>query len=138
MPFCKDRLLHIMKSIATSDDSSDVECYNYELITAETQYELMEEIFPDLQQYCTIDRLQYWVDQSSIWGPRKRKTTNGQTKYGRHLWIVRKEMREFLVESTDSIQHIGTISKLQECIVTIYSRFHVYPFLGQLYNQKKG
>ncbi|KAI9273333.1 hypothetical protein EDC94DRAFT_644595 [Helicostylum pulchrum] len=103
VPFSKDRLLHIMKSIATSDDPSNIECYNYEFITAETQYQLMEEFFSNLQQYCTIDRLQYWVGQSNIWGPCKRKTTNGQTKYGRHLWIVRKEMREFLVESTDSI-----------------------------------
>lgn len=50
-PFCKDRSLHIMKSIATIDDSSNVdECYNYEFIAAETHYELIGEIFSDFQQ----------------------------------------------------------------------------------------
>ncbi|KAG1466627.1 hypothetical protein G6F56_004653 [Rhizopus delemar] len=112
-----------MKSIATSDDPSNVEYYNYKFITAETQYEPMEEFFPNLQQYCTIDRLQYWVGQSNIWGSRKRKTTNGQTKYGRHLWIVSKEMREFLFESTDSISAYWNHLKNEIDFITIgYAR----------------
>ncbi|PHZ17809.1 uncharacterized protein RHIMIDRAFT_297093 [Rhizopus microsporus ATCC 52813] len=112
-----------MKLIATSDNPSNAKCYNYEFITAEAQCELMEEFFPNLQQYCTIDRLQYWVGQSNIWGPRKRKTTNGQTKYGRHLWIVCKEMKELLVESTDSISAYWDHLKNEVSFITIgYAR----------------
>lgn len=88
IPFCKDRLLQAMKSIATKDDPSNNEFYTCEFITAEAQYKLVEEFFPNLQQYCTKERLQYWVGQSNIWGPHQRHTTNGESKYSRTLWIV--------------------------------------------------
>ncbi|KAG2210434.1 hypothetical protein INT45_009088 [Circinella minor] len=103
VPFCKERLLHIMGSIATTNKPSDTDNYNYVYMTTEAQHELMKEFFPDLEQYGMTDRLQYWIGQSNIWGPRKRITEHGERKYGRHLWIIVKEMREFLVESTDSI-----------------------------------
>ncbi|KAI7846970.1 hypothetical protein BDC45DRAFT_472958 [Circinella umbellata] len=123
VPFCKERLLNIMESIATSDKPSDTEYYNYQFMTAELQYEMMKELFPDLEQYCTADRLQYWVGKSSIWGPRKRITENGKTKYGRHLWIVGKDMREFLVESTDSITTYWDHLKKETDFITIgYAR----------------
>ncbi|CAO3635585.1 unnamed protein product [Mucor fragilis] len=92
-----------MKSLATIDDPSNPDCYDYEFIIAETQYEMMEDTFPNLKQHCSIERLQHRVGQFNIWGPRKRTTVDEDTKYGRQLWILRKEMREFLAESSHSI-----------------------------------
>ncbi|CEG79650.1 hypothetical protein RMATCC62417_14090 [Rhizopus microsporus] len=55
IPYCKDRMLHIMKPIATNVD--------HRFVTLAIQYKIMTDIFPNLHQHCDETQLQYWVGQ---------------------------------------------------------------------------
>ncbi|KAI9016418.1 hypothetical protein CLU79DRAFT_706869 [Phycomyces nitens] len=103
IPYCKDRVLHIMKTIATNVDSANENVFSYDFVTAAMQYKIMTDIFPNLHRHCKETQLQYWVGQAKIWGHIVKSRINGKTIYGRHLWIVRKKMRQFLIETNDSL-----------------------------------
>ncbi|KAG2187567.1 hypothetical protein INT44_005256 [Umbelopsis vinacea] len=127
IPFGKNRLVHIMKLIASKEDPSNSNCYDYQFITAEIQYEMMKVHFPNLEQYCTVDKLQYWIDQSNIWGPLQRLTVNGQTKTGRYLWILEKKMRNFVGKDTEPLATYWDHLKNDIDFVTLgYARYSLH------------
>lgn len=103
IPFCKSRLLDIMKLLGTEVDPSDEQYYEERFLTAEMQFTMMEEIFPNLKKHCTVERLQYWVGKAKVWGERKRKTIGGKSQYVRRVWVVKKDFRKFLNASSDSV-----------------------------------
>ncbi|KAG1048909.1 hypothetical protein G6F43_008734 [Rhizopus delemar] len=71
----------------------------------------MTDIFPNLHRHCNKTQLQYWVELLKIWRSLDKLKRDGKTIYGRHLWVLRKEMRQFLIKTNDSLssywQHVG-------------------------------
>ncbi|ORE00793.1 hypothetical protein BCV72DRAFT_246403 [Rhizopus microsporus var. microsporus] len=92
IPFCKDRLLNLMKEIATDENPLNDSCYSKQFLTAEGQYQLMCSIFPRLKNHCNENQLQYWIGQAKIWGKSERSRKN-QRKSGRNLWVVDEQLR---------------------------------------------
>ncbi|KAI9287209.1 hypothetical protein BC943DRAFT_319256 [Umbelopsis sp. AD052] len=116
-----------MKLIASKENTSNSDCHDYQFITAEIQYEMMKVHFPILEQYCTVDKLQYWIDQSNIWGPLQRLTLNGQTKTGRYLWILEKKMRDFVEVYTEPLATYWDHLKNDIDFVTLgYARYSLH------------
>ncbi|KAG1140557.1 hypothetical protein G6F37_008999 [Rhizopus arrhizus] len=101
IPYCKNRILHIMKTITTNADPANEGFFYQEFVTSAIQHKIITNIFSNLHRHCNESQLQYWVGQSKIWGPLGKLKMNGKTIYGRHLWILRKEMRQFLIETND-------------------------------------
>ncbi|KAI8991469.1 hypothetical protein BDF20DRAFT_844834 [Mycotypha africana] len=99
-----------MKTIGSTVDPAIGSFFEHRFVTAAMQYELMIDIFPSLSRKCNKVQLQYWVGQSIVWGPLEKARLNGKVKYGRNLWILRKETREHLIELNDSMssywQHV--------------------------------
>lgn len=103
VPFCKSRVLDTLKLLGTNVGPSDEQYYEERFLTAEMQFTMMEEIFPNLKKHCTVERLQYWVGKAKVWGERKRKTISGKSQYVRRVWVVKKDLRKFLSASSDSV-----------------------------------
>jgi hypothetical protein len=92
IPFCKDRVLNLMKEIATDENPLNDNCYSKQFLTAEDQYQLMCSMFPRLKNHCSVNQLQYWIGQAKIWGKSERSRKN-QRKRGRKLWVVDEQLR---------------------------------------------
>lgn len=91
IPFCKDRLLNLMKEIVTDENPLNNNCYSKQFLTAEDQYQLMCNVFPQLRNHCSVSQLQYWIEQAKIWGKSERSRKN-QRKPGRNLWVVDEQL----------------------------------------------
>ncbi|CEP11166.1 hypothetical protein [Parasitella parasitica] len=90
--FCKDRLLNLMKEIATDENPLNDNCYSKQFLTAEDQYQPMYSVFPRLKNHCSVNQLQYWIGQAKILGKSGRSRKN-QRKPGRNLWVVDEQLR---------------------------------------------
>ncbi|KAI9031044.1 hypothetical protein CLU79DRAFT_831566 [Phycomyces nitens] len=66
IPYCKDRVLHIMKTIGTNVDPTNESVFSHEFVTSALQYKIMTDIFPNLHRHCKETQLQYWVGQAKI------------------------------------------------------------------------
>lgn len=96
-------MLDTLKLLGTNVGPSDEQYYEERFLTAEIQFTMMEEIFPNLKKHCTVERLQYWVGRAKVWGERKRKTISGKSQYVQRVWVVKKDFRKFLSASSDSV-----------------------------------
>ncbi|KAG0900683.1 hypothetical protein G6F29_011779 [Rhizopus arrhizus] len=103
IPFCKDRLLNLMKEIATDENPLNNNCYSKQFLTAEDQYQLMCSMFSRLKNHCSVNQLQYWIGQAKIWGKSERSRKN-QRKPGRNLWVVDEQLRAFVADTSDSVK----------------------------------
>ncbi|KAG2221911.1 hypothetical protein INT45_013247 [Circinella minor] len=103
IPYCKERVLQTMKTIATNVNPNNEPIFDYVFVTSEMQYNMMTEIFPSLSRHCSKTRLQYWVSQSQIWGPLQKINRDKKLIYGRYLWVLRNDMWHQLIEINDSI-----------------------------------
>ncbi|KAI9468525.1 MAG: hypothetical protein EXX96DRAFT_629990 [Benjaminiella poitrasii] len=91
IPFCKDRLLNLMKEIATDENPLNDNCYSKQFLTTEDQYQLMCSVFPRLKI------------NANIWGKSGRSRKN-QRKLGRKLWVVDEQLRAFATDTSDSVK----------------------------------
>ncbi|KAI8047843.1 uncharacterized protein B0P05DRAFT_565257 [Gilbertella persicaria] len=103
IPFCKDRLLNLMKEIATDENPLNDKCYSKQFLTAKDQYQLMCSVFPHLKNHCSVYQLQYWIGQAKIWGKSTRSRKN-QRELGRNLWVVDEQLRAFVTDTSDSVK----------------------------------
>ncbi|KAG1443100.1 hypothetical protein G6F56_010797 [Rhizopus delemar] len=103
IPFCKDRLLNLMKEIVTDENPLNNNCYSKQFLTAEDQYQLMCNVFPQLRNHCSVSQLQYWIEQAKIWGKSERSRKN-QRKPGRNLWVVDEQLWAFVMDTSDSVK----------------------------------
>lgn len=93
VPFCKNRLLHMISTIASHEDPHNDDCYVQQFATTESQFAMIRAIFPRLEYYCSIKQLQYWISQAGLWGTISRRKINGVRVSGRNLWIVKEQYR---------------------------------------------
>jgi hypothetical protein len=103
MPFCKDRLLRLISTIASHEDPHNDDCYVEQFVTGEKQFEMMKQVFPRFESYCSMNKLQQWITKAGIWGTTCRRKINGVKVSGRNLWIVKEEYQgnPILTISTD-------------------------------------
>ncbi|KAK4516954.1 uncharacterized protein ATC70_000282 [Mucor velutinosus] len=122
IPFCKDRLLSLMKEIATDENPLNNNCYFKQFLTAEDQYQLMSRVFPRLKNHCSVNQLQYWIGQAKIWGKSERSRKN-QRKSGRYLWVVDEQLWAFVTDTSDSVKAYWKYLKHDTKYITIgYAR----------------
>ncbi|KAI8988554.1 hypothetical protein BDF20DRAFT_856380 [Mycotypha africana] len=103
IPFCKERLLNLMREIATEENPLNDNCYTKQFLTAEKQYQLMCSVFPHLPNHCSQSQLQYWIGKAKIWGKSGRSREFGR-KLGRTLWVVDEQLRAFMTDTSDTVK----------------------------------
>lgn len=108
IPFCKDRLLNLMKEIATVENPFNDNCYSKQFLTAKEQYQLMSSVFPRLKNHCNVHQLQYWIGQANIWGKPERWRQN-QRKRGRLLWVVDEQLRGKITSLKFGIRYFNNL-----------------------------
>ncbi|KAF7731409.1 hypothetical protein EC973_000217 [Apophysomyces ossiformis] len=82
-----------MNIIATSNDPQIGDCYEEKLLTQDSQFELLQEVLPGLENHWSARRLNLLLGKEGLWGKTQKHCVNGLRVNARKLWVVKPELR---------------------------------------------